>query len=346
MIYTPGYFVHQWNMRNGDLIRPLYLILVYGCSYSAVLPLLKTAILLDWCRIFVAGDRKQTFFWWGCMFIIGVQVTWGILCIILLNMQCVPHEAIWNFYVPSKCYDLNKVMLTSACVQVFTDWSMVLLPQRIIWGLQMNWQKKIGVSVIFGVGLLSVLAQSDPSPYPCPANILCSASISGSVRLATTVTFAHATDTMYFIAPLLFWACAEMTCGFFILCVPCLPSIIKESGLSGRIKKILGISAGSSDKPSNHDIVTFGGTGPASSNKKSKAGKSLNNTYFKIEEEDGGLPLGDLKTTESQEQLHQQQGNNGAHITRTTQVTVSSDSRSAKSGSESVDNSMPWAKAR
>ncbi|KAJ9143510.1 Integral membrane protein PTH11 [Pleurostoma richardsiae] len=326
MIYTPGYYVHQWNLRNGDLIRPLYLILIYGCSYSAVLPLLKTAILLDWCRIFVAADRFKNFFWWGCMFIIGVQVTWGIACIILLNMQCVPHAAIWKFYLPSKCYDLNKVMLTSASVQVFTDWSMVLLPQRIIWGLQMNWQKKVGVSVIFGVGLL--------------------ASISASLRLDTTITFAHESDTMYFIGPLLFWACAEMTCGFFILCVPCLPSIIKESGLSRKIKKVLGISMGSSGKPSNHDLVTFGGTGPASSNKKSKAGKSMNDTYFKIDEEDGGLPMGDLKTTESQERLHMQRGNNGVHITRTTQVTVTSDSRSAQSGSESGDNSMPWASAR
>lgn len=151
---------------------------------------------------------------------------------------------------------------------------------------------------------------------------------------------------MYFIAPLLFWACAEMTCGFFILCVPCLPSILKESGLSGRIKKMLGISASSSNKPSNHDIVTFGGTGPASSNKKSKAGKSLNSTYFKMDEEDGSVSLGDLQTTESQERLHQQQGNHGAQITRTMQVTVSSDSRSAKTESESMDNSMPWARSR
>lgn len=24
MIYTPGYYVHTWNLRNGDLIQPLY----------------------------------------------------------------------------------------------------------------------------------------------------------------------------------------------------------------------------------------------------------------------------------------------------------------------------------
>jgi hypothetical protein len=112
---------------------------------------------------------------------------------------------------------------------------------------------------------------------------------------------------MYFIAPLLFWACAEMTCGFFILCVPCLPSIIKETGLSRKIRDILGISTVSSGRPSNSDIITFGGSGgPASSNKKSKGGgKSLNDTYFKIDEEDGGsLPMGDLEATEYQERLH------------------------------------------
>jgi len=137
-----------------------------------------------------------------------------------------------------------------------------------------------------------------------------------------------------------------MTCGFFILCVPCLPSMIKESGLSGKIKNMLGISANSSSKPSNHDLVTFGGTGPASSNKKSKGGKSLNDTYYKIDEEDGGLPMGDLQTSESQERLHMQRVNNGGHIVRTTQVAVTSDSRSAQSASESGDNSMPWANVR
>lgn len=144
----------MWNLHNGDLIRPLYLILVYGCAYSAVLPLLKTAILLSWCRIFVPGNRLKSPFWWGCMAIIVLQCLWGVLCIILLNTQCIPHAAIYLFYLPSKCYDLTKVMLTSASVQVFSDWCMVLLPQKIIWDLRMNWQKKVGISILFGVGIL------------------------------------------------------------------------------------------------------------------------------------------------------------------------------------------------
>jgi hypothetical protein len=49
---------------------------------------------------------------------------------------------------------LPDVMLTSASVQVASDIIMFFLPQRNIWRLQMNWQKKLGVSVIFGVGIL------------------------------------------------------------------------------------------------------------------------------------------------------------------------------------------------
>lgn len=172
MIWTPGYYVHTWDLHNRDLIHPLYvrlplpfpalplvadeqqLILVYGCCYSAVLPLIKTAILLDWCRMLVPAGKLRNPFWWGCMAVAIVQCVWGLCCIILLNKQCDPHKAIWEFYLPSKCYSLPKVMLASASVQVITDITMVLLPQKVIWSLHMNWQKKLGVSIIFGVGVM------------------------------------------------------------------------------------------------------------------------------------------------------------------------------------------------
>lgn len=130
------------------------LILIYGCCYSVVLPLIKTAILLDWCRIFAPSDKYRSPFWWGCVSLSTFQCVWGVLCIILLNMQCRPHNAIWEFYVPSKCYELPSVMLGSASVQVITDVCMVLLPQREIWRLHMNWQRKIGIALLFGIGLM------------------------------------------------------------------------------------------------------------------------------------------------------------------------------------------------
>lgn len=119
-----------------------------------MLPCLKVAILLDWCEIFVVAEKKESIIWWGTVIIGSLQVVWGIACVILLNMQCVPHAAIWEFYLESTCYNLPNVMLTSASVQVFSDVAMVMLPQRVIWGLNMNLQKRVGIAIIFGVGLL------------------------------------------------------------------------------------------------------------------------------------------------------------------------------------------------
>lgn len=118
------------------------------------MPLIKIAILIDWTRTFVPGEKTKSPFWWGCMFVVLIQASWGTACIILLNMQCVPHNAIWEFYVPSKCFPVPKVMLTSASVQVASDFMMVYIPQGIIWKLHMNWQKKAGVAMLFGDGII------------------------------------------------------------------------------------------------------------------------------------------------------------------------------------------------
>ncbi|KAL3481107.1 hypothetical protein BJX99DRAFT_195375 [Aspergillus californicus] len=308
LISTPGYYVHTWDLHNEDLIRPLYLILVYGCCYSTVLPLLKSAILLDWCRIFVPVNRTKNAFWWGCMAIITLQSVWGVLCILLLNLQCRPHEAIWKFYLPAKCYSLPDVMLTSASVQVASDIFMFFLPQRIIWRLQMNWQKKLGVSVIFSVGIL--------------------ASVAACFRLAHTVAFANTTDTMYLIGPLLFWACGEMTCGFFILSVPCLSKIIMESGLPRRVKSSLGFGS----KPSQPYYDENSGQ-PHRSGNSARVGLHPMNpdtTWSRIDESGD---LRDLDKSESQTSLRGSGVDKSVHVSHTVEVRISDSNEDSHSGS-------------
>ncbi|KAH7244500.1 uncharacterized protein BKA55DRAFT_516221, partial [Fusarium redolens] len=319
LIWTPGYYVHKWDLKNGDLIRPLYLILVYGCCCSAVQPLIKAAILLDWCRVFVPGDKTKSPFWWRAMVIISFRCIWGITCIVLLNLQCRPHNAIWEFYVPSQCYSLPKAMLTSASVQVISDIAMILLPQHIIWKLQMRWQRKVDIAIIFGVGIIACVA--------------------ASFRLAHTVTFSKEADTVWYIAPLLFWACGEMTCGFFILSVTTLPRIAAESRLASNLRRAFGISAKSSD-PSNPNADQLPNPKPL---RVYRAGKASEN-YYKLDED--GIPMTILGESESQERLNDggaddDTGNSAVHVTRQTHVTVTS----ASNTSIKLDQILtPWEK--
>ncbi|PNP85076.1 hypothetical protein FNYG_01601 [Fusarium nygamai] len=300
MVDTPGYFVHQWNVRLKDVIPTNYWVLIFGVCYSFVLPFLKIAILVEWCRLFVPkGTRTKSIFWWGCMAIGFVQATSNTAIIVALNMQCTPHEAIWDFRIPdAKCWDLHKLQVASATIHLCCDIAIFLLPQQVIWKLKMSWKKRLGVSVIFGLGLL--------------------ACVSAAFRLAVTVKYGKAADALYALAPLVFWATAEMTCGFFIVCVPCIPKILKETGVIRNIKRAFGMSTA----PTNPNTADrYGKSGTKGSQLSSTGPKS----YYKLDED--GVPLGTLKGSESTEYLRDN-ANNGQGITRTTQIKITQDNRS------------------
>ncbi|GAB1319644.1 hypothetical protein MFIFM68171_09854 [Madurella fahalii] len=327
MIDTPGYFVHQWDIRLRDLIPTSYHILIFGVCYSFVLPLLKVGILIEWCRMFVPhGSVTKNAFWWGCVILSFIQIGAAVATIIALNLQCIPHQAIWDFTIPGAlCFKLYNLQVSSASIQLISDVGILLLPQRVIWTLKMSWKKRMGVSVIFGLGLL--------------------ACVSAAFRLATTIAYGEAQDAIFALGPLVFWATAEMTCGFFIICVPCMPKILKQAGVLRKIKKALGMSTGPTANSAKADYFAGGGSGSRS---RGPGGSSTApDSYHKLEED--GVAMDNLKSSESTEHLHGHGKLTTAPvITRTTQITVMEDSRSTSDGASNLDMHMyhqktPWA---
>ncbi|UKZ46291.1 hypothetical protein TrVGV298_000492 [Trichoderma virens] len=295
MLKYPGYLVHAWNVRLIDVVPTTYWVLVYGVFYSIVLPLLKVAIMIEWVRLFVPTTKSKSPFFWGAVLISFVQVAAGIAIVIALNLQCTPHTRIWDFRVPGTCWNLYTLQVISASIQLGSDIAMFCLPQHTIWTLKMTWQKRLGVAAIFGMGVLAIVA--------------------ASFRVDVTVQHGNSPDSIYTLGPIVFWASAEMTCGFFILCVPCIPKIIQETGVVPAIKKGTGLfqSSGKSNQGSN-GYARGGGT--------TKTSVSANKDYYQLEED--GVRMKNL--SESTEQLHH--GAHGPAITRTTRVTVTNDSRS------------------
>ncbi|KAK2781473.1 hypothetical protein FQN53_000564 [Emmonsiellopsis sp. PD_33] len=297
LVNEPGYFVHQYDLKMRSMIQPTFYILLIGSLYQAVLPLVKTAILVEWCRILKPpGNRWRSPFFVGCVAIIVLQITFGIACVVLLNVQCTPHESIWKAWMPErKCWNLIDLQLASGSIQLFSDVAMFLLPQKTIWNLQLSWKKKLGVSIVFGLGI-----------FAC---------VSAAVRLSVTVNFGYDPDQMYALGPLVFWVDAESTCAFFIVCIPCLPKIFKDKGVIRRVKQAFGMKV---SQPGNY----------GSSGKPSKYGygskHSVGDSYRQLYDEHG-VPLEDMHSSASTEQLrHPANGK----IMRTRQVTVqvSSDS--------------------
>lgn len=133
-----------------------------GVFYSVALPCLKIAILLEWMQTFVATGTRN-FFWYTCLFLILLQALFGVAVVIALNLVCVPYEAIYDFTIAGTCINKHTLEVTSATIHLFTDVTMVFLPQRVIWSLRMSLRKKLGVSIVFGLGLLYVSAPHRPT---------------------------------------------------------------------------------------------------------------------------------------------------------------------------------------
>lgn len=193
--------------------------LIYICTVlnEVVFLLIKPCILIEWCRIFC--PNKRTYFYYTCWALITINVLWYIAVILLANLECFPHAKIWDkTIVGGRCLDPIQVKLIwvyNAAVNLGLDIIILALPQKVIWNLKLNKKKKVGLSMIFAFGLVSVF---------CAA-----------MRLYKTITFIYSTDVTFTISEYGLWCITEIFCTFLVFCLPAVPKIIIESKPMARI---------------------------------------------------------------------------------------------------------------
>jgi len=117
--------------------------------------LTKTAILIEWVRIFVPERTRNAFFWASTALIVANLglYTAGIVASLV---GCRPLHMIWHFWVQGVCINRNARNNANAIFNLVIDVFIFILPQKVIWTLQASWGRKISVSVIFCIGLLYV----------------------------------------------------------------------------------------------------------------------------------------------------------------------------------------------
>lgn len=164
-----------------------------------------------------------------------------------------------------------------------------------------------------------------------------SACVSAAFRLSVTVFYGHDDDTIYSVGPVIFWAFAEMTCGFVVICMPAVPKLLLDTGIGAKIKKsfksCLGMKSNTSTSATNL-------TGPHTISKM----QNTTNTYRKMNELD--MPLEDFKqsASESTEYLRDDSTKlKDNSIVRTTQITITEDyTNKAGANNDQFDGEIPW----
>ncbi|KAI0851147.1 hypothetical protein F5Y00DRAFT_15953 [Daldinia vernicosa] len=215
LVENPGVFVHQWDVLLKDMSDILFPVFLSGSFYIGAVLTIKAAILLDWIRSLIPYGVRNNFFWL-CYGVLGANVIFYIVTLFLMNFACVPIEKNWNsLFVGGSCPVNRKALnITSAVLNLCSDISILLLPQHVIWRLDMSAKRKVGVSVIFAIGAF------------CCA--------SAGLRLRAILNYSRSDDTIYHTAPMMLWALAEMTCMFLIFGTPSAAEILSEIRLLGR----------------------------------------------------------------------------------------------------------------
>ncbi|KAL9583971.1 MAG: hypothetical protein Q9212_002392 [Teloschistes hypoglaucus] len=206
---------------------------VFNFFYTTGYPLSRISLCLLYRRIFV-----QHWFRLISLFFVGVFACYSISTIIVDSVLTLPVNSFWDSDVKAThTLDLVKLYTANAAFNITTDTILLFLPLTIVWRLSMTWMQKLGLTAIFGLGALTLVASiarmttfgavrgDDITCVYLPLPFL---SVPASTRRNATNRLIPA-DT---ITPVAWWTNAELLLG--ILC-PCLvtfrPLIRSASGV-------------------------------------------------------------------------------------------------------------------
>jgi hypothetical protein len=200
---------------------------------------LKVAILLEWMRIFNPTSTRNSFFW-TCHTILWINVLFYSASFFAINLACFPREKIWDVtIIEGHCIDQNNLYLAGTIVNLISDVAILFIPQKVIWTLNMSLHKRIGVSLIFAIGLLCVSILSNDTRFMLlilKFETSC-CGIAGA-RIATTLQSPNEPDAIYNLPKLVFLGTAEMLCALLVFCVPAFPQAINNLGIPKIISQI------------------------------------------------------------------------------------------------------------
>jgi hypothetical protein len=196
--------------------------------YLILTALVRCAILLEWLNIF-APRGQSTYFTYVSYATCGAITTLSLVLFIMSLANCTPFEANWNDFLPGAyCrFSIPKSTLASAIANSVLDFVPLVLAQKVIWGLHLSWTKKLGVSLIFLVGLLYVVSYLPIQLSACNVNLMNSGIACSLVRLYFATRLMSSNNTTHFFSIMGLMSLCETTCANIVLCVPSTPKVIK-----------------------------------------------------------------------------------------------------------------------
>ncbi|KAI1753927.1 hypothetical protein F4782DRAFT_494443 [Xylaria castorea] len=283
-----GLFVHQWDIRVGNMFAEgvyLFVFSLIDCFYT--IPA-KAAILLEWKRIFVPrGAGASNWFYWAAWAIIAFNTASYFAAFFVVLLANRPLAFNWDLLIPGGSSPLNRKTLDLFClgVNLTVDLATFLLPQPIIWRLKLSRARRIGLSLMFSLGLASI-----------------------GIAIGRTYSTVRAVypwptigDSSYTLSPLWLWYLGEATSINIVMTALSVPRAFSQDRFLGRALAIVRSWTSSlSSKLSTSRDSSFGGaTWPKTFGSGSSSSRTHHHHHRLSDEGGKAISLADLKAMQA-----------------------------------------------
>ncbi|KAF6831960.1 CFEM domain-containing protein [Colletotrichum plurivorum] len=190
-----------WTVEMFGITEFFKMLFATQVLYLTGLALVKASIIFFLLRIFPSRGFRRVL--WATQVFNGLV---GLIYLILTFTMCRPLSAVWlkwSYEKSSKapqCYNYNHIIITHALINIVLDVWMLLLPLTQLYKLKLVLRKKIGVMMMFSVGVFLVAVSA--------------------VRIRTMVKFATVANVTSEALWVYVWTFTELCVGVFVACMP------------------------------------------------------------------------------------------------------------------------------
>ncbi|KAK0638544.1 hypothetical protein B0T16DRAFT_337567 [Cercophora newfieldiana] len=153
-VSADGFSRHLWDVRLVDVPHLSYMSYLAEITNAPTMFAAKCSILFQFRRLFCPGQIRDSTFWMihALLFMCAAYYTSAIFT---FTFQCTPREKTWSPFLEGHCIDVAAAIVVQGAINLFLDIGILITPLWAIWRLQLPMKRKLGISAVFGVGILT-----------------------------------------------------------------------------------------------------------------------------------------------------------------------------------------------
>ncbi|RDW60455.1 CFEM domain-containing protein [Aspergillus mulundensis] len=192
-----------WAVPFDDIRKTLKLFFIEEELYGACIAIVKCSMLMLYLRLFPNRGLRIAVY-----ITLTVTIMWGLGAVFVLLGSCQPISHYWNEWDgehEGKCISQNDILLAHSIINILLDVVITIMPLPIVVKLHMPLGKRLGVMLMFGVGIV--------------------VTIISIMRLVKTVGFNSTQNPTKDFVPVGIWSLLEFDVAIMCACMPAIRTL-------------------------------------------------------------------------------------------------------------------------